>query len=447
MHSIILLFILATALGFIIFTTVKLNWHPVMSLLLTTILLGIVVGLNPAEILALMRHGFADILGSIGLIVVLGSMIGLRLEQTGAIAAIGHQLIRFTGNRHPGLVLALLGAVLGIPVFCDSGFLVLINLAKSISVQSAASFPALSLSLATGLYGTHTLVPPTPGPVAAAANLGVTDTLGWVMLSGILVAIPAVVVVYFFISFQSKKIQSKIDLGKLIDVEKIHINAKSLSYSLLMLIVPLVLIAMASVIKLLNTDFPLQDLLLFMGSPAIALLSGYMIGLLAKLPEGKSNYDLIQTALQQAGPILVLTGCGAAFGRVISGSEINFVLVNWIEQVEVNGIVFLLIAFLLASFFKTIQGSSTSALIISSVIIAPLSVAAGFVTPWDFALLISALGAGAMTLSHANDSYFWVVIQMSGFDLKNGLRGMSIATIVQGISALLMVIILYLLTH
>jgi gluconate:H+ symporter, GntP family len=447
MNGTFLFLLLAAAIAFIIISAVWFKWHPMISLLSAALLVGLISGLPSAIIIKEMITGFGNIMASIGLIVVFGSMIGLRLEQSGAIAAFGSKIIQYTGSKHPGLVLALFGAILGIPVFCDSGFLVLINLAKSISAQGIASMPVLSLSLATGLYGTHTLVPPTPGPVAAAANLGMTDMLGWVMLSGISVAIPSVLVVYLFIRRQSNKLVSSIDLSNYVNVEKNGLNNSQLFIALMMIVIPLLLITFSSILHVLHAEFPLRDFFRFIGHPVVALFIGYTVGMFVPLTNKKTNNSLIQDAMQQAGPILLLTGSGAAFGYVIRASGINEVLTIWIQSNAASGMMFLVIAFLLAALLKTAQGSSTSALVISSVILAPLASAAGMLTPWDFALLISSIGAGAMTVSHANDSYFWVVIQLSGFDMKNGLRGMTMATLIQGLSALLMVMLLYLVAH
>jgi gluconate:H+ symporter, GntP family len=447
MEGTILFILLTASIAFIIATAMWLKWHPMISLISAALLVGLFAGLSPALIINEIMLGFGNMLAGIGLIVVFGSMIGLRLEQSGAIAEFGARLIKLSGKSHPGLLLALFGAVLGIPVFCDSGFLVLINLARSISAQGIASMPMLSLSLATGLYSTHTLVPPTPGPVAAAANLGMTDMLGWVMLSGVLVAVPAVIAVYFFIQVQSKNLISTLDLTKIVRSENRQLSKFQLFSALMMVVVPLLLITFSSLIKIIKVELPFSDFLTFIGNPVIALFIGYVFGLFVPLIKGKTNNTLIQDAMQQAGPILILTGSGAAFGGVIRACGINEVLASWIQNYAADGMLFLVIAFLLAALLKTAQGSSTSALVISSVILAPLASAAGIVSPWDFALLISAIGAGAMTVSHTNDSYFWVVIQLSGFDLKNGLKGMSLATLVQGISALLMVLFLYIISH
>lgn len=433
MEQLLLLF---GTLAFIIITSAYFKWHPLFSLVSGAIAFGLLTGMPANSLLETVTMGFGKLVGTIGLIVVLGSILGTVLEESGSVQRVGVWLAQRAG-RSPSLGMALLGMVLGIPVFCDSGFILLISLARSWGLSSGVPAATMSLSLAGGLYTTHTLVPPTPGPVAAAGNLGMADSLGLVMLLGIVVSIPVVWVAHAY----AKRVgRTWVARDEAPAREVTQLPSGSMGPTVMLLTTPLILIGLASVLRLLGAEGTAVECVLFVGHPMIALLLTVVVGLFLFRRQGKSR-TWVEAGVRQAGPILLLTGCGGALGAVLQASELATVTRLWAQEQAFGGISFLLFAFALSAFFKTAQGSSTSALVIVSSLLAPL--ASGFSQPLAGALLVLAMGAGAMTVSHANDSYFWVVSQFGGLDVRSSYRGWTVITFLQGAVALAMIVLLY----
>lgn len=430
--------LLILTIGFIILSGSYLKWHPFLGILIASIGFGLLAGIPVLQIVTAMGSGFGSLLGAIGLIVVLGSILGTVLEESGSVHQLGNALHR-RAKGNPSLGISWLGMILGIPVFCDSGFIILVSLAKSISATARVPLPTMTLSLSGGLYTTHTLVPPTPGPVAAAGNLGLSNALGLLILLGILVSIPVVLVAHYYAKkMRNLPVENTVDQP----VDSNHPHA-SLTKAVWLISLPVLLIATAAVIGFIyEGDNRIVSILTFVGNPMMALLLTVSIALIS-FQKQKSSVSWIEKGIRQAGPILVLTGCGGALGAVLKSSPIADIISTWAQGQALSGFSFLIVGFLLSSLFKTAQGSSTSAIVIVSALMAPLTSQAGFGTPMELSLLVLAIGAGAMTVSHANDSYFWVVSQFSGFTLSAAYKGITMMSLLQGITALIMVLILY----
>lgn len=384
-----------------------------------------------------MQSGFGLMLQQIGFLVAIGSCLGIVMEKTGAMATIGNSIVKSFGPKRTVLAMSLIGVVVGIPVFCDSGFIILSRLVPSIASASGTS-AQLSLALSSGLYATHTLVPPTPGPLAAAANLGISSHLGLVILIGLLSAIPVATVAYFL----AKKLGVNIPVT-LADIQSMDQKNHTLLLCLLPLVLPILLIACGSLPTFFNSLQSQATLFQIIGNPVLALLIGLLFAFF--LIKGKQKQEWpgwIAEALKDAGLILLITGAGGAFGSVLKSSGVDLILKEYLSDSQSAGVAFLLVGFSLAAVLKTAQGSSTSAIIITSSLLAPLAPSAGFDSPVALATLMVAIGGGAMTVSHANDSYFWVVSQFSGIHERNAYRSYTVITLAQGLTALLTSILL-----
>jgi GntP family gluconate:H+ symporter len=336
--------------------------------------------------------------------------------------------------------MSLIGATVSIPVFCDSGFIILSGLNKAIAQKTKEKQATLALALASGLYTTHTLIPPTPGPIAAAGNIGAADYLGVIMLMGFFVSIPTLIIAWLF---AKKK-------GQSIEVEQTYESLPADSYlpstikSLTPILLPIGLIAIGAVVKFLKYEGFGAEWSIFLGDPLIALFIGLLLAF-RLFPKFDKEYlnDWIGEGIKLAGPILIITGAGGAFGGVLKATPIAALVSSWVEGGQFSGGVFLIIAFSIAALLKTSQGSSTNALVITSSMLAPLMGIMGFDTPFELALMVMALGGGAMTVSHANDSYFWVVSQFSGIEMKDAYRSYTLMTGLQGMVVLAVVLLLY----
>ncbi len=433
---------LVISISGMILITRYLNLHAFFSLLFAAIVFGLISGQSFPQILMSMQSGFGSLLSQIGFLVAIGSCLGIVMEKTGAMEVISQRLVHLFGAKRSVLAMTVIGVIVGIPVFCDSGFIILSRLIPSIAAQASVNPAQLSLALSSGLYTTHTLVPPTPGPLAAAANLGVSGNLGTVILIGILGTIPVAFVSYLLAKRFGSKITSTLPPpAKIIEVKSIPAFR-----AFLPLILPIILISLSSVPKMISGGTMIASVMHTVGQPIVALTIGLLFSFtLLEKNQNKEWPAWISEALKDAGIILLITGAGGAFGSVIKSSGIDVILKEYISNSQVSGIIFLLAGFIIASILKTAQGSTTSSMIITSSLLAPLAVSSGFTEPTDLAILILAIGGGGMTVSHANDSYFWVVSQFGGISSKDAFRSYTLISFAQGITALLTSILLFLL--
>tara|TARA_R110000868_G_scaffold186282_1_gene428673 strand:+ start:1542 stop:2882 length:1341 start_codon:yes stop_codon:yes gene_type:complete len=427
---------------FIIIATIKFKFHPVFSLLFAALISGGLLGIKGDELLVIISEGFGKTLSSIGLIIAFGTVIGIFLEKTNATKVMANTILKIVGMERSALAMNITGFVISIPVFCDSGFIILSSLNKALSKKTGLSLVIFSVSLATGLYTSHVFVPPTPGPLAAAAVLNAD--LGLVMVLGIFVAIPVSLVGFLWANYIGRKI--KIDaieenenvLKNNSEVEESYQTKKR--YAFAPLVVPIILIAIKSIIEhpsLIISKGIVYEIISFIGNPIIALLIGVVFAFnINKTISLKERYNWVVLALKEAGIIVLITGAGGAFGAVLRVVDLTDIIK--LETSFIGGGIF--IAFFIAAILKTAQGSSTVAIITTAAIMAPLLDSLGLESSVSKACTVLAIGAGAMTVSHINDSYFWVVSQFSNMDVKTALKSQTVATFLQGITGLLLVL-------
>ena len=426
-----LLLLIAGAIGLVILGTAVLKWHPALVLLVVSLLLGGAAGLGVADTLAAVNTGFGNLLGSIGWLVVLGALLGVLLEDSGAAARVAERLLRGFGAQHPERALASVGALVSIPVFCDSGFILLAGLARAVGRRARHAAGATApLALAGGLYTTHTLVPPTPGPVAALGNLGAIEAIGQLMLLGLVVSLPVLLVVMLW----SRRVGPRLHLTPLVAEPAAPPDRilPAFGRAVLPLLLPILLITAGTAGRL-SGFYPAW--LRLLGNPLIALLLGFTAAVV--LLRGHVQHGLgalVKRGVSIAGPILIITGAGGALGGVLKALPLGAQIEALTGADQLGGPVAILLAFGLAALLKTAQGSSTNALVVTSALLAPLVVS---MSATQLALLTLATGGGAMTVSHANDSFFWVVTEFSGLSVRDALRSFSVLTALQGTIVLL----------
>lgn len=434
--------LLLLSVVFIVFLTVKWQVHPFIALLLVAIFYGFASGMSMPGIIDSINSGFGDTLGKIGLIIVLGVIIGAFLENSGGAFALAEKVLRVIGKNRVPEAMGIIGYIVSIPVFADSGFILLSSLNKSLSKKAGITLAGSAVALALGLLVTHTMVPPTPGPVAAAGILGAD--VGLVLAIGIPVSALALVAGLIF----AKKFAARTQIDPVPDVDEAEIDrrikdAPGAFKSSLPVIVPIVLIVLKSVLLTAeNPETGWLKIIGFIGEPVIALLIGMFLSfLLPKSFDKKmlSTAGWVGTALRDAASIILITGAGGIFGKILQNSGIAEVLGEALSGINLS----LWLPFLIAAAIKTAQGSSTVALITTASIIAPLMLTLGFDTEIEKAMVVLAIGAGSAVVSHANDSFFWVVTQMSGMDVKTGYRLHSLGTFITGTAAALILFITY----
>ncbi|WP_170006981.1 GntP family permease [Bacillus fonticola] len=449
MEGFSLLLVILLGVLFVIFATAKLKIHPFLSLLFAAFGTGILAGLPLADIVTAVNTGFGGLMGSIGLVIVFGTIIGVILEKSGAALRMAEVVLRLVGEKRPQLAMSLIGSIVSIPVFCDSGYVILSSLKKALAKRAKVAVASMAIALSTGLFATHTLVPPTPGPIAAAGNIGAENYLGLIILIGIIVAIPAVTVGYIWAMKVGTKIKVEGEDDLQYDYDEVikgFGEMPSTWKSFAPILVPILLIGFASLVTFIGWEGFIFDVFLFLGSPVVALLAGifFAFALLPKFDE-ETLSGWVGEALKDAAPILLITGAGGAFGSVIKATPVGDFIQGFANSGLLSGAFFLLIPFLIAAALKTAQGSSTTALVITSSLMAPLLTQADISGALPLALVVMAIGAGAMVVSHVNDSYFWVVKEFSGMTVVDAYKAQTMATLLQGIVALVTTMVLWML--
>ena len=433
-----LLLLLLLAVLFIVTATAKFRIHPFLALLAAAFGYGIFCGrLSLAEVLQSINEGFGgtigNVKGGIGIVIVAGAIIGVILEKSGGALKVAESALKLTGKKNVPMAMGIVGYIVSIPVFCDSGFIILSPLNKALSRKAKISLAGGAVALSLGLYATHTMVPPTPGPVAAAALLGAD--LGMVIGWGLLVSVISLAAGWLFAVKVAAKVQIEpYEEGESEYVEVPSGDAPSAAKSVVPIFLPIVLILLKSISDLKSYPFGDGDFanaLRFIGNPVVALLLGVLLACF--LPK-KFNRDMLSTkgwvgeAVTAAAVIIVITASGGAFGKVLQRSDIAKV----VEQLLGGSNLGIWFPFAIAAALKTAQGSSTVAMITTATIMSPMMEALGLDSPSAKALSVVAIGAGAMVVSHANDSYFWVVTQFSKMSVNQGYKLQTLGTLVEG---------------
>ena len=430
-----LLILLLLAVVFIIVATTSLKLHPFLALLIAAFGYGIFCGkMSLEEVVQSVNAGFGETIGYIGIVILAGAVIGTFLEKSGGAYKLAESTLKLVGKRNVPMAMGIIGYIVSIPVFCDSAFVILSPLCKALSKKAKISLAASAVALSLGLYATHTMIPPTPGPVAAAGILGAD--LGLVILWGGLVSMIALAAGWLFsVKFAARiYIEPDNDLTES-DIEQITADAPPALDSIIPILLPIILIVFRSIGDLKSHPFGSGDMAVyidFIGRPVVALLIGvFFVFLLPKKlkPDMLSASGWVGQAVIAAATIIIITGCGGAFGKVLQNSGIANVVKSYLGQ---SAGLSIWLPFIIAAALKTAQGSSTVAIITTAGIIAPLLATLGLEAPTAKALVVVAIGAGSMVVSHANDSYFWVVTGLTGMTVKQGYKLLTLGTLVEG---------------
>ena len=430
----------------------KLKIHPFLAILGVSLLFGLVAGIPLVNktvdgktidgIATVIGLGFSGTFTSIGIVIILGALIGFVIEATGAAFKLADMVIKLVGRNNPILAVQLMGWVVSIPVFCDSGFVILDPIRKALVKRTRVSSVSMTIALSLGLYASHVFIPPTPGPIAAAQNLGLGDHLLLVMGMGALCSIPALLGGYFFSKYIGRKVKSQED----IDIDAVTQSYEEIvkSYgklpngfiSLAPILMPIIFMALGSTASMAVWTGFFGDICKFLGTPIIALAAGVLFAVwqIAAVKKLDKFYEITNETLKVVGPILFITAAGGVLGRVISSTTIVSFIRENAASISSVGIFF---PFLLSAILKTAQGSSTVALVVTSGIVFPMLSLLGLDTPVQGALCVMAIAAGAMTVSHANDSYFWVVTNFGGMTPEQGYKTQTLGTLVQGICSMM----------
>lgn len=436
----LLLIILFISFLFIIIMTTKFKVHPFFVLLLAAFGVGISAGLPVADVISNITTGFGRTLGSIGIIIICGTTIGVLLERSGAALSMANFFLKISGKKRVPLATSVFGYTVSIPIFCDSGFVLLSPLNKALAEGAKISMTVMAVVLSSALYATHCLVPPHPGPTAAVASVSEFidaslqgSLMGRMVVLGLICAIPGVIAGFLWATRFAKKyyIEAKPEVSYDTLMQKYQ-KLPSAFLSFMPILIPVILIGLKS-FSILPSG------LAFLGTPVVALIIGVFFALLL-VPKWNSEVfsAWLDDGIKAAGVILAITAAGGSFGTIIRatniGSYLGEVLTQW------NPGIFL--PFLLAAAIKTAQGSSTVSIITTAPLIAGMLPTIGLATGWGPTFALLSMGAGSIMISHANDSYFWVVTKFSDLDVGTAYRVYTTATFLIGIVTMAFIYIL-----
>ncbi|WP_228851046.1 GntP family permease [Aegicerativicinus sediminis] len=414
-----------------------------LALLIGSIVVGILAGISPNEIMTSIQNGMGNTLGFVAVVVGLGAIFGAILEQSGGANAIANYLLKLVGDKKAGWALMATGFIISIPVFFDVAFIILIPLLYSIQRRTRKSLLLYAIPLLAGLAVTHSFIPPTPGPIAVADILNAD--LGWVIILGILVGLPtAIISGPLFGKYISSKIF--VEAPKLIETDDSEHVSPPIGLIFIIISIPIVLIVCNTVVSNLNnidTSAIWFKLIQLMGHPFGALiianlLAWYLLG----TKRGFSSKQLLTIStksLNAVGAIILLTGAGGVFKEILITTHIGEMIGNLISE---QGFGLLIMAFLVASLVRILQGSATVAMITAAGLVAPaLSPESSETTK---AFLVLAIASGATILSHVNDSGFWLVSNYLGLSEKQTFRSWTVMTCLLSLTGFALILLLQL---
>ena len=415
----------------------KFKLHPSLVLFLAALILGFLLQIPIKQNVFIIFKGLFGIVKNLGLLIIFGIIIGVLLEKSGGTHSLARGILKYLKRIPLPYAISLIGYLVSIPVFCDAAFVILSNLNKTLSKQGKIPITGLTVALSTGLFAPHVLVPPTPGPLAAAFNLKL-DNLFLLVVFGSFFAFILVLIGATYANFLIKK--KGINSNDIIFNKHETRDTPSFGQAILPIIAPIFLLSFGPISNFTSNNQVIIQIANMISNPIFALGIGMIFSsCLIKKNRKKTIVYSFKESFKKAVPILLITGMGGGLGKVIQTIPFQ----DYFTNLSFNNSFGLLIPFLIAAFLKTAQGSSTVAVITSSSICLPLLPLIGLETELGKVWIIMAIGVGSMTVSHLNDSYFWIVSQMSMMDTKTALKTHTTGTFIQGLIGFAILFICY----
>jgi Gnt-I system low-affinity gluconate transporter len=435
--------IVAISIAAVILLVLKLKMQPFLALLLVALLTGLAFGGEPASVIAAVKKGTGDALGFVAVVIGLGALLGGMLEASGGVTAIAHRLLAAFGEKRIPWALMVVGIIVGIPLFFDVAFIILAPLIATLAVKAERRVTWFAIPLLAGLMTMHALLPPHPGPVAAAELLH-TD-YGMLAIYGLACGIPAAIVAgpLYARFFHAAPGWGDTSPPPMLDEGAPQTAPIGFWFALLAMLVPLGLILAAAVAGQAMDPGPVRTAILFAGHPFVALVIACLMVLVwlraAKGAPLATISSIMTRALEPAGVMVLIIGAGAAYKEVLIESGAGVQITAAMTQAQISVMFF---AFLLAAFVRVAQGSATVAMVTAAGLAAPM-VAAAALSPGRVALVTVAIGAGATIVSHVNDTGFWLVKQYLGLSEAQTLRSWTICATIAGLTMLGMALLLW----
>lgn len=447
-QSIYLLLITLCSIVLLLVMVTRLKIHAFVSLLLTSAFVGLGAGMGFDEVLTSIEEGMGGILGFIAIIVGLGSILGKLLEISGGAETLARTIVKTFGSERTTWGLTLTGFIIAIPVFLDVGFIILVPIVYALSRKTKKSTLFYAIPLLAGLAVTHAFIPPTPGPIAVADILSVP--LGWVIMFGAITGIPAAILAGpVFGKYIANKIHvDPPDFSETGKEQASETDKSDFFVILAVILLPLILIVMATVLDLMVEEGTISEgilfveILQFIGHPFSALtiatlIAAYFLGF-NKGFTGKEILKFTDKALAPAGLIILVTGAGGVFKQILIDSGVGEALAELLLAYNITPII---LAYVLAVVIRVTQGSATVAMVTSAGMVAPIMSEFSLSSP-EKALVVIAIAAGSSILSHVNDSGFWLVNKYLGLTERQTLKSWTVMETIVSVTGFAMALIL-----
>ncbi|HBM76457.1 MAG TPA: gluconate transporter [Clostridiaceae bacterium] len=415
----------------------KFKVHAAISILISSIVLAILLGTPWEKIEDTINSGFAGTIKSVGIVIFLGCVLGTVLERTGGAVKITKTAIKLFGEKNIIWAIAASAFILGIPIWADTVVILLIPVVSMIALQTKESMMSLGTCLYLGCLVTASLVPPTPGPVSAAALLHVP--LGQAIIWGIIVAVPSVIASTLYCKALKNPVLPKKEYV-LAAKNSENQELPSLFNSLLPIVFPVAIIVLNTAISTIAPKTLIANVFSFIGSPLAALLTGCILSLVLTGKEWKSKRvlnDWVEDGLKSAAMPIVVTGMGGALATFIKSAGVADKIAKLVAGTSFPGI---LVPIIIAALIHVVTGSNALGVMTAAALVEPMLSSLG-ISPVAAFL---ACGTGALMFKHANSSGFWVTVTMSNMNIGQGIRGVGVAsTIAGGVGALFTIILHY----
>ncbi len=434
----LILTVTASSIVALLLLIVKFKLQPFLALILVSLGAGLAIGMAPQNLLDFVVKSMGGTLGFVALIIGLGSMFGEMLRVSGGSERLALTLINKCGDRTVPWALGLVGFLVSIAVFIDVAIVILVPLIYGIARRTGKSLLYYGIPLCAGLSVTHTFLPPTPGPIATASILGAD--LGWVIIWGVIAGLPAMAVAGpLFGKFISNRIFAPVPEYMVQGESKFDDPSKLPAFKgvVLTLLLPLALIlGNTSAEMLLAEGNPLRDILMFIGNPIIALLLTTLLTFWVFGHNRGYSADQLQKiatkALEPAGIIILITGAGGVFGKVLVESGVGKILADAMQDMNMPLVLF---GFTTAAIMRISQGSGTVAMITGASLTAPVAQLLG-ASPQMLALCTIAIACGGAAFSHVNDSGFWMANRYFGMSVSDTLKSWTVMKTLVGLTGL-----------
>jgi len=420
--------------------------HPFPALLIAAIIAALGAGLAPTEAISAISKGMGGTLGSIAAVIGLGAMFGILIEHGGGVSALARYVTKGSGPKLTRYMLGIVGVIIAIPVFFDVAFIILFPLIMAFSKRFKSAPLVFALPLLAGLAGAHAFIPPTPGPIAVADQLGVG--LGWVMFFGIITCIPAALVggpIYAGIAQRRGWLAEgkPLILSRNSEPEN-EFDPRIAKTALMLVLLPLLLIITAALLEPLGIKQGfIRNLLETMGIPVIALLIACGAAFLAMRPTDKEGRNALKQAIEKSlepvGVVLLVTGAGGAFKQILVDTGAGAALADFTLAAGLTPII---CGFVIALMLRIAQGSATAAMVTAASLTYPIASLANLNQP-QLALVVVAIAGGATACSHVNDSGFWLINRYFGLTTVETFKSWSVSTTLTGFTGFIMALILY----